>query len=77
MEVVSNRLKAAANSNERIHQFYFFSSYAEGQISDYKDAALLDRLSKAKELFGGPPYRQRCRRQRLRGRAVSPKAEMV
>jgi aspartate aminotransferase len=29
MEVVSNRIKAAANSNERIHQFYFFSRYAE------------------------------------------------
>jgi hypothetical protein len=25
---------------------------SEGQISDYKDAALLDRLSKAKELCG-------------------------
>jgi hypothetical protein len=28
---------------------------SEGQISDYKDAALLDRLSKAKDLFGGSP----------------------
>lgn len=29
MQVVSNRIKAAANSNERIHQFYFFSRYAD------------------------------------------------
>ena len=29
MQVVSNRIKAAANSNERIHQFYFLSRYAE------------------------------------------------
>jgi aspartate aminotransferase len=29
MQVVSNRIKAAANSNERIHHFYFFSRYAE------------------------------------------------
>ena len=39
MEVVSNRIKAAANSNERIHQFYFFSRYAgrrsEPSICDF------------------------------------------
>ena len=29
MQVVSNRIKAAANSNERIHHFYFLSRYAE------------------------------------------------
>ena len=29
MEVVSNRIKAAAKNNERIHQFYFLSRYAE------------------------------------------------
>jgi len=28
MQFVSNRIKAAANSNRRIHQFYFFSRYA-------------------------------------------------
>jgi hypothetical protein len=29
MEAVSNRIKAAARINERIHQFYFSSRYAE------------------------------------------------
>jgi aspartate aminotransferase len=29
MQVVSNRIKAAVNSNERIHQFHFLSRYAE------------------------------------------------
>ena len=29
MQVVSNRVKAAANCNERFHQFYFLSRYAE------------------------------------------------
>jgi hypothetical protein len=29
IQVVSNRIKAAANSNKRIHQFYFLSRYAE------------------------------------------------
>src|SRR6516225_7002513 len=39
MQFVSNRIKAAANSNRRIHQFYFFSRYAgrraESGICDF------------------------------------------